>query len=639
MYSYIKRHLNRNFLILLGYDVIILNLSLFLSALIRYETISFTLISDIYSLRLLLLINLIKIACFKFSYLYRGMWRYTSIWDVLNIIKANIISSSLIVSIIYFTSGFVSISRSLFVIDFLICTAFIGSFRIGIRIFLGNIFNLVSKEIVYGSQKRIVLVGAGSAGQEVARQVLNKHSKKYNIVGFVDDNSKKYKLQVHGISVIGKTDDLPKSLITKFDEIFICCPSAKEKEMRKIIEHCKSTGKPFKTLPSMSEIFLGKVSFNQMREVSIFDILGRDEISLDKNSIKKFISGKRVLVTGGGGSIGSELVRQCLKFNPSILLILDISELNLFEIDREVNNGNSEVLFKPLLYDIRDYQNLEKVFSEFKPQIVFHAAAYKHVPMQEDFPLEAIKTNVLGTFNLSELSVKYRVEKFVLVSTDKAVRPTNVMGATKRIAELIVQKRSKLSSRTEFVAVRFGNVLGSSGSVIPIFQEQIRKGGPITVTDPEMERFFMSIPEASQLILQTCSLGKGGEIFILDMGNPVKIINVAKELIRLSGYDLEEINIKIIGQRPGEKKIEELAHPNEVLDKTKHEKIFVLNDNEKYDEDIDSFFKKLNTLKNKLHLLDAEQARKELSMFLPEYIPYSKYKNSVDSSKKTQLKN
>ena len=209
-------------------------------------------------------------------------------------------------------------------------------------------------------------MGAGFAGQEVARQVLNKHSKKYNIVGFVDDNSKKYKLQVHGISVIGKTDDLPKSLITKFDEIFICCPSAKEEEMRKIIEHCKSTGKPFKTLPSMSEIFLGKVSFNQMREVSIFDILGRDEISLDKNSIKKFISGKRVLVTGGGGSIGSELVRQCLKFNPSILLILDISELNLFEIDREVNNGNSEVLFKPLLYDIRDSQNLEKVFSEFK---------------------------------------------------------------------------------------------------------------------------------------------------------------------------------------------------------------------------------------------------------------------------------
>lgn len=639
MINYIKRHLNRNFLILFSFDIVIINLSLLLSAYIRYETISFTTISNLYSLKLLLFINLIKITCFKFCYLYRGMWRYTSIWDVINIIKANIISTVIIVLFIYLTIGYNTISRSMFVIDLLLCSAFIGISRVGIRIFLGNILNLVSNEIVYSNIKRIVLVGAGFAGQEVARQVLNKHSKKYNIIGFVDDNPRKYKLQVHGISVIGKTNDLSKSLANKYDEIFICCPSATEKEMRKIIEHCKSSGKPFKTLPSVSEIVLGKVSINQMREVSIFDILGRDEISLDKKSIKKFISGKRVLITGGGGSIGSELVRQCLKFNPSILLILDISELNLFEIDREINNCDSEVLLKPLLYDIRDSQNIEKVFSEFKPQIVFHAAAYKHVPMQENFPMEAIKTNILGTFNLADLSAKYKVEKFVLVSTDKAVRPTNVMGATKRIAELIVQKKNKVSSKTEFVAVRFGNVLGSSGSVIPIFQEQIRKGGPVTVTDPEMERFFMSIPEASQLILQTCSLGAGGEIFILDMGNPVKIINVAKELIRLSGYGLEEINIKIIGQRPGEKKIEELAHPDEVLDKTKHEKIFVLKDVEKHYDDAFSFFEKLNTIKKKLPLMDSDQARTELSLFLPEYIPYSKYKDSVDSSKKTELKN
>ncbi len=640
MKNYIKRHLNRNFLILFIYDVSTVNLSLFLSAFIRYETISLLTISDIFSLQLLLLINFVKFTCFKLSSLYRGMWRYTSIWDVINIIKANVIGSVLIISFIYFTSGFYTISRSMFIVDFLICTAFIGASRVGIRIFLGDVFSLVSNKIVYNKLKRIVLIGAGFAGQEVARQVLNKHSKKYNIIGFIDDNPDKYKLQVHGISVIGKTNDLSKSLINDYDEIFICCPSANDEEMRKIIECCKKTGKPFKTLPSMSEIVLGKVSVNQMREVSIFDILGRDEISLDKKSIKKFISGKRVLVTGGGGSIGSELVRQCLKFNPAILLILDISELNLFEIDREVNNGNSEVLFKPLLYDIRDSQNLEKVFSEFKPQIVFHAAAYKHVPMQENFPLEAIKTNILGTANLSDLSIKYNVEKFVLVSTDKAVRPTNVMGATKRISELIVQKKSKDSSKTEFVAVRFGNVLGSSGSVIPIFQEQIRKGGPVTVTDPDMERFFMSIPEASQLILQTCSLGAGGEIFILDMGNPVKIINVAKELIKLSGYDLDEINIKIIGKRPGEKKIEELAHPDEVLDKTKHEKIFVLNDVEKYNNDDSvSFFEKVNNLEKKLHLIDSDQARTELSLLLPEYIPYSKYKDNLDSSKKTRLKN
>lgn len=638
MNDYIKRHFNRNFIILFFYDVVTVNLSLFLSTAIRYESLSFIVFDNIFSLNSILLINFIKILSFKFSYLYRGMWRYTSIWDVINIIKANMIGTLIITSFIYFAYGFATISRTLFIIDYLICTSLIGISRVGIRIFLGDIFNLLTKN-KSNNLKRIILVGAGFAGQEVARQLLNKHSNKYRIVGFVDDNIDKYKLQIHGVIVVGKTSDLSKSLVNKFDEIFICCPSATEIEMRNIIANCKRAGKVFKTLPSMSEIVLGKISVNQLREVSIFDILGRDEISLDKKSIKKFISGKRVLITGGGGSIGSELVRQCLKFNPAILLILDISELNLFEIDREVNNGNSEVLFKTLLFDIRDSQNLEKVFSEFKPQIVFHAAAYKHVPMQEQFPLEAIKTNIFGTFNLSDLSVKYNVDKFVLVSTDKAVRPTNVMGATKRIAELIVQNKSNLSSKTEFVAVRFGNVLGSSGSVIPIFQEQIRKGGPVTVTDPDMERFFMSIPEASQLILQTCSIGVGGEVFILDMGKPVKIINVAKELIRLSGYDLDEINIKIVGQRPGEKKIEELAHPNEVLDSTKHEKIFVLNDVEKYDDDVDLFFKKVNNLEKKLHLIDSEQARVELSLILPEYIPDSKHKNKIDSSKNTQLKN
>ena len=639
MIDYIKRHFNKNFLILFSYDVVTINLSLFLSTAIRYDSLSFTDFDNIFSLKSILLINLIKILSFKFSYIYRGMWRYTSIWDVINIIKANIIGTVIITSFIYLADGFGTISRTLFIIDYLICTSLIGISRVGIRIFLGEVFNLIANNNKRNNLKKVILVGAGFAGHEVARQLLNKHFKKYSIVGFVDDDSNKYKLQIHGVKVIGKTSDLSKSLINKFDEIFICCPSASEQEMKKIIECCKSTGKPFKTLPSMSEIVLGKVSVNQMRKVSIFDILGRDEISLDKKSIKKFISGKRVLVTGGGGSIGSELVRQCMKFNPAILLILDISELNLFEIDREVNNGNSEVLFKPLLFDIRDSQNLEKFFSEFKPQIVFHAAAYKHVPMQEEFPLEAIKTNVFGTFNLSDLSIKHNVEKFVLVSTDKAVRPTNVMGATKRIAELIVQKKNNLSSKTDFVAVRFGNVLGSSGSVIPIFQEQIRKGGPVTVTDPDMERFFMSIPEASQLILQTCSLGVGGEVFILDMGRPVKIINVAKELIRLSGYDLDEINIKIVGKRPGEKKIEELAHPDEVLDNTRHEKIFVLNDVKKYDDDVDSFFKKVNNLEKKLHLIDSEQARIELSLFLPEYIPYSKHKTKIDSSKKAQLKN
>ena len=443
MINYIKRHLNRNFLILFLYDILSINISLLLSLVIRYDSLSPVIFENHISFSLIAVINLIKILSFKYSSLYRGMWRYTSIWDVYNIIKANVFSTFIIMLYIYFSLGFGAISRTLFIVDLLVCTALIGTSRVGIRIFFGEVYSLVSNKSLNNNSKRIVIVGAGSAGQEVARKILNKHMKKYNIIGFVDDDTKKYKLQVHGISVIGKTIDLTKSLNNKFDEIFICIPSATEAQMREIIEICKQSRKSFKTLPSMSEMVLGKISVNQMREVSIFDILGRDEISLNKKGIKKSISGKRVLITGGGGSIGSELVRQCSKFNPSILLILDMSELNLFKIEQEVNNVKSNVLFKPLLYDIKDIVNLEKVFSEFKPQIVFHAAAYKHVPMQENFPLEAIKTNIYGTHNLSDLSLKYNVQKFVLVSTDKAVRPTNVMGATKRIAELIVQKKIK----------------------------------------------------------------------------------------------------------------------------------------------------------------------------------------------------
>ena len=392
--------------------------------------------------------------------------------------------------------------------------------------------------------------------------------------------------------------------------------------MRTIVEECKKTKKPFKTLPSLAELIEGKVNISQFREVSILDLLGREEVKLDKRSIDDFIRGKRVLVTGAGGSIGSELVRQCVKFNPSILVMMDISELNLFEIDREIKAEDSNILFKPILSDIRDYSVVDQIFNEFKPQVVFHAAAYKHVPMQEYFPWEAVKTNVFGTSNISDISIKYDVEKFVLVSTDKAVKPTNVMGATKRLAEIVTQNSNRKQNKTEFMAVRFGNVLGSSGSVIPIFQEQIKKGGPVTVTDPDMERYFMSIPEASQLILQAGSLGLGGEVFILDMGNPIKIIDIANELIRLSGYEPElDIPIKFTGTRPGEKKIEELSLPTENLDKTKHDKIFVLNDPDISMDTLTNVISDIKDLKNYLSGKSANQVRSRLSSILPEYKP------------------
>ena len=342
---------------------------------------------------------------------------------------------------------------------------------------------------------------------------------------------------------------------------------------------------------------------------------------LDKELISGYINGKRILITGAGGSIGSELVRQCLKYEPALLVMLDNSEINLFDIEREVISMSTNVLVKPLLSNIRDINILNKVFTEYEPQVVFHAAAYKHVSMQEAFPWEAIHTNVLGTSHLVKASLEHNVEKFVLVSTDKAVKPVNVMGATKRIAELVCQGANS-EYGTRFMSVRFGNVLGSSGSVIPIFQEQIRAGGPVTITDPDMERYFMSVPEAAQLILQAGSIGDGGEVFVLDMGDPIKILDIANELIRLSGFEPElDIPISFIGARPGEKKIEELSLPTEQLDKTKHKKIFVLNDPNITSETLSNVILGIKDLEVGLSGRTANQVRSILSNILPEYKP------------------
>ncbi|MDA9935067.1 polysaccharide biosynthesis protein [Candidatus Marinimicrobia bacterium] len=505
------------------------------------------------------------------------MWRYTSIWDMFNIIKANSLSSFIIVLYASLSIGFDHISRTVFLIDYFLCLGFISTSRLGIRMFFTHFIEVIKTDNKTINRKKILLIGGGDCGQNIVRQTLQNSYSSLSIIGILDDDIKKIRSKIHGIPIICSISEL-NNLNIEYNEIYIAIPSGTRKELRRIVEFCKLTKKPFKTLPSINELIEGKVSISQFREVSVIDLLGRKEIILDKNSISGFLKGKRILVTGAGGSIGSELVRQCIKFNPSVLLMLDISELNLFEIDREVSLIKSNILSKPILSDIRDISALENIFAEFKPQIVFHAAAYKHVPMQEKFPWEAVKTNIFGTINLSKISVKNDVEKFVLVSTDKAVKPTNVMGATKRLAEIIIQDSGNKQAYTEFMAVRFGNVLGSSGSVIPIFQEQIKKGGPITITNPKMERYFMSIPEASQLILQAGGLGRGGEIFILDMGKTVKIIDLASELIRLSGFEPGvDIPIEITGSRPGEKIIEELSLPTENLDKTKHEKIFVLN--------------------------------------------------------------
>ncbi|MDC0165251.1 polysaccharide biosynthesis protein [bacterium] len=527
-------------------------------------------------------------------------------------------SSLLIYVIIHYFYSFTLLPRSVIFIDLIVCTSLVCFSRLGIRLFFIQAIGFISNE--NPSVKKVLIIGAGDTGQTMARQILQKTDQNIRLVGFVDDDVKKIGHRLHGIPVYGPINSISNQKIT-FDEIFICVPSSTRPQMRYIVSACKNTNKPFKTLPSLSNLIDGKDTISQLRDVSINDLLGREEIQLDKNSIRNLVFGKRVLITGSGGSIGSELVRQCIVFNPSVLIMIDNSELNLFEIERECLNINSNILFKPVLCDIRDNFLIKELFDEFKPQIVFHAAAYKHVPIQEKFPWEAVKTNVFGTLNLVNSSIQNKVEKFVLVSTDKAVKPVNVMGATKRLAELITQSYNKLHNSTAFIAVRFGNVLGSSGSVIPIFKEQIKAGGPVTVTDPEMERYFMSIPEASQLILQAGALGDEGEIFILDMGDPIKILDLASDLIRLSGYDTEDIPIRITGVRPGEKKTEELSNSSENFDRTKHEKIFVLSNSQLSEEGYSTIIPSIEKLKERMDELNPVKVRSMLASVLSEYKP------------------
>ena len=556
-----------------------------------------------------------KVISFQYFGLYKGMWRYTSILDLFNIVKANTIGSIIVVAAIGYFRGFQDIPRSIFIIDFILTFGFTSSTRLGIRIMFSHLLNPQPYKI--DLSKNVILLGAGTTGEFICKELMNDSKHHMDVVGFLDDNINLHKREIHGKKVLGKINELPEYM-AQFDEALICCPNAKRKDLHHIINICKEVGKPFRTLPSVSELVSGQVSVSQFKEVSLIDLLGRTEVVLDKRRISDYIHGKRILITGAGGSIGSELVRQCLKFEPALLVMLDNSEYNLFEIEREILHFQTNVLIKPVLSNIRDKNILDKVFQEFEPQVVLHAAAYKHVPMQEAFPWEAIKTNVFGTSNLVKVSLEHNVEKFVLVSTDKAVKPVNVMGATKRLAELICQG-ANINYGTEFMSVRFGNVLGSSGSVIPIFQEQIQSGGPVTITDPDMERYFMSIPEAAQLILQSGGIGNGGEIFVLDMGEPIRILDIATELIRLSGFEPElDIPISFIGARPGEKKVEELVLDNEYVDRTTHEKILIVNTSLP-DNEVHQITKRIMDGELNGFEFDKNEIRDRLSALVPEY--------------------
>ena len=559
-----------------------------------------------------------KLLCFTLFGLYRGMWRYTSLEDMKNVLKATVVSSLIIVLAVLYIHHFRGYSRAAFIIDWLLTLLFVGGVRIGVRLALTNnigTFWLLAKK---GKQdKRLLIIGAGAAGEKAVREILENPGLKLHPLGFLDDDPIKQGKAIHGVAVIGKVEDIG-TLPEDFDEILIAIPSARGEQMRRIVRFCEGTGKRFRTMPSIGELIDGKVSVKALREVRIEDILGREEVHLERELLRVSYEGKRILITGAGGSIGSELVRQVCQFHPAGVGLLDFSEFNLFQIEMTQRQYFPHIPVETYLTDIRDPAAVRITMESFRPEVVFHAAAYKHVPLQELHPRETIYNNVAGTRNLASAAMAAGAERFVLVSTDKAVRPTNVMGAAKRVAEMLLATLTGHSA-TRFVSVRFGNVLGSSGSVVPIFQQQISQGKPVTVTHPEVTRYFMSIPEAAQLILQAGAMGQGGEIFILDMGKPVRIAAMAREVIRLHGLEPErDIPIEYIGLRPGEKLFEELITVGEGIMPTAHEKIKVIQGNQ---GDYRLLADEIDALIAVADTYDAGAIKEKLRGIVPEYTP------------------
>jgi len=610
---------NMNFWAMLATDLCLTALSYFFSYSLRFEgQIPAEYLSAIK--QTILIVISIKIVTFFIFNLYRGMWRYTSLVDFMNVIKAVTASSISIILIILFFFRFQGFPRSVFILDFLLTLVFIAGIRLGIRLYLSR--NQKAFFPVFGKKdrkaKRMLLIGAGNTGEHVLRELMDNPAIAMLPVGFLDDDRGKLSQEIHGVPVLGRIDQI-EEIDVDYDEILICAPSATGVQMRRIVEICEGSGKPFKTMPPLGELIDGRVSLKLIREVSMTDIIGREEVRLDEEEIKKYLLGKRVLITGAGGSIGSELVRQISRFRPQAVALLDFSEYNLYQVEMECRGKFKAIGVEACLADLGDLRPTRRVFEHFRPNVVFHTAAYKHVPMQELNPWRAVNNNVLAMKNVIACSIDAGVDKFVLVSSDKAVRPTNVMGATKRICELMASCGNG-NSKTRFISVRFGNVVGSSGSVIPLFQQQISRGGPVTVTHPEITRYFMSIPEAAQLILQAGAMGEGCEIFILKMGEPVRILDLARDVIRFNGFEPEkDIEIVFTGLRPGEKLYEELITEGEGIVPTRHEKIMVLtsdqcSSHDRLGDQIDELIRIAETF-------DIPAIKAKLQEIVPEYTP------------------
>lgn len=498
--------------------------------------------------------------------LYRGVWRFASMPDLMRLIKSVAFGTAVSLIILFTATRLQNIPRSVFPLYAMLLVLILGGARFAFR---------YVKDSTISLGKRILIIGANQYSEALVRELRRERGKLGNAVALIDDRVRQQGQEIQGVRVVGNYAALRECVYKhSIDEIFVALPKASSKELRQVIDIANSTNLTVRVLPSIGDLVEDKITLKSLREISIEDLLGRDEVKVDWNFIQSRVANKNILVTGAGGSIGSELSRQILKLNPSKIILLDSCESNLFAIEQELLKTNkNDIEIIACLNSVTDIAGVKNVFTKYEPKIVFHAAAYKHVPMLENQVRTAVINNILGTKNMCELAIENNIEKFVLVSTDKAVNPANIMGTTKRIAEIMCQQYNA-TSIVNFLAVRFGNVLGSVGSVVPIFKQQLESGGPLTVTHPEIERFFMSIPEASQLILQSMAMSQGGDTFVLDMGEPIKIRYLAEQMIKLSGKELgRDINIKYTGLRAGEKLNEELFYKTETLDKTEHAKI------------------------------------------------------------------
>ncbi len=596
-------------------DILAIHLSFLVAFYIRFDQSAFYSQESIdyfqIYLKIAITVTLIKIVIFYLMKMYNSLWRYASVEELVQIVFSSLFATTAFMG--YMLIVDMQLPRSIYVLTFVFDTLLIGGVRLSYRIIR------VYKERHQRSgktQQRVLVIGAGRAGATIIKELKNHVNLNSVPVAVIDDDLSKIGSDINGVLVVGTRLSIREVVLREaINQIIIAIPSASKSTIQEIIKETSGCDCDLKIVPGIYELIDGKLDISSIRNVEITDLLGRDEIKLNTDAMEAYVNGKTILVTGGGGSIGSELCRQIARFNPDLLVVLDIYENGVFSLEHELKKTYPNLKMNIVIASVRDAARLDEVLNRYRPFVVFHAAAHKHVPLMEANPTEAIKNNIFGTYNLIQAAKKHSVDRFVLISTDKAVNPTNVMGATKRIAEMLIQSQHACMT-TKFVAVRFGNVLGSNGSVIPIFKKQIEEGGPITVTHPDIERYFMTIPEAARLVIQASSFAGNSEIFVLDMGEPVKIVQLAENIIRLSGLKpYEDIQIQFTGLRPGEKMFEELILNEEHAVRTAYEKIFIekleLIDLEYASEMLEDFQKALEC--------DEVEVRKTLKRFIPTY--------------------